>query len=231
MVKPVVDKPKAIDLSFMPSLQCDLSCAHCMYGSSPTNTAALDFEATKAFAETIDWDLINSCGFYGGEPGINLRMYQDFMDLIPRGIPKFTITDGTWSRTPGRTRKFVEFAERNDLQVFVSTTKYHTPFQDAERLAEVYNEHDRFVHKDGDGDEDLIPMGRMAVEDWSCGFRCITDDGPVRFALYPGGTIIFQTCDGVYPVVSTIAEPFGRLVEIYERIVGQCQTWRKQENS
>ena len=102
MVKPIVTVEKSIDLSFMPSLQCDLTCAHCMYGSSPTNTATLDFEATKAFAETIDWDLINSCGFYGGEPGINIPMYERFMALVPGGVPKFTITDGTWSRTPGR---------------------------------------------------------------------------------------------------------------------------------
>ena len=95
MVKAVVKKEGAVDFSFMPSLQCDLSCAHCMYNSSPFNKAELDFDQTARFVETIDWRLINSCGFYGGEPGINTPMYERFMELVPSAIPKFTITDGT----------------------------------------------------------------------------------------------------------------------------------------
>ena len=225
MVKPVVANLKAVDFSFMPSLQCDLSCGHCMYNSSPTNLAVLDFDDTKTFVATIDWNYINSCGFYGGELGINIPMYERFMALVPRDVPKFTITDGTWSRTPGRTRKFVEFAERNDLQVFVSTTKYHTPFQNAGRLAEICEEYDRFTSKDGE--EELIPMGRLATKDWSCGFRCMEDRGPVRFALQPGGTIIFQSCDGVYPVVGTVDQTFSHIMGVYGRIVERCQQMRK----
>ena len=228
MVKPIVGKPGSIDLSFMPSLQCDLACGHCMYNSSPTNLAELDFEATERFVGTIDWSAINSCGFYGGEPGINIPMYERFMGLVPEGVPKFTITDGTWSRTIGRTRKFVAFADRNDLQVFISSTEYHRPHQNMGRMTDVCLVNSRFTIKDGDGER--IPMGRLATEKWSCGFRCMRWEGPVRFALQPGGTIIFQSCDGVYPVVGTIAGSFGQLLAEYNNIVGRCQAWRRREN-
>ena len=225
MVKALVKKEGAIDFSFMPSLQCDLSCAHCMYNSSPLNKAELDFERTARFAETVGWRLINSCGFYGGEPGINIPMYERFMGLVPGGIQKFTITDGTWSRTPGRTRKFMDFAKNNDLQVFISSTEHHTPYQDRDRLELVCRDDSRFVIKDSD--EDRIPMGRLATEKWSCSFRCEWDKRPKRFALKPDGTIIFQTCDGVYPMVGTYNNTFETLMKDYAGHVARCVKMRR----
>ena len=207
----------------MPSLQCDLSCAHCMYDSSSTNLATLDFGQTKLFIETIDWDVINSCGFYGGEPGINVPMYEQFIELIPESTPRFTITDGTWSRTKGRTDDWVAFALRNQLQVFVSSTKYHTPHQNLRRLYETCEAYS-FIIKD---DDEIIPMGRMARDRWTCGFKCERFSGPVRFAIKPGGTIIFQSCDGVYPVVGTYKNSFADLLNVYEAIVARCQTQRR----
>jgi len=224
MVKINVDKTRRIDFSFMPSLQCDLTCDHCMYDSSPWNKAELDFERTAHFVETMDWSIINACGFYGGEPGIKLEMYSRFIELVPDSIPKFTITDGTWSRTKGRTAKFVEFANRHKLQTFVSSTPFHTPHQDREVLERVCNENELFILK-GD-DKDIIPMGRMATKIWQCSFRCRTDSRPLRFALKPGGNIIFQTCDGVYPVVGSYNRPFRELMAGFHNSVERCQKQR-----
>ena len=207
----------------MPSLQCDLSCAHCMYNSSPTNRASLDLEQTRRFAETIDWNVINACGFYGGEPGINLPMYGQFIELVPQDTPRFTITDGTWSRTEGRTSKFVEFALEYNLQVFVSSTQYHRPHQNLDRLIETCEAHPSFVIK---ADDTIIPMGRMARAEWTCGFKCMSFTGPARFALMPGGNIIFQSCDGVYPAVGTYQESFRTLLQTYEAVIAQCQQVR-----
>lgn len=224
MVKPLVDNEKFIDFSFMPSLQCDLSCGHCMYNSSPTNKAELDFEQASWFASTIDWDVVNACGFYGGEPGINLEMYERFIGLIPEDMPRFTITDGTWSRTSGRTGNFIDWALRNRLQVFISSTPYHTPHQNTDRLIETCEAHPSFVIKPDD--DTIIPMGRMSTEVWECGFRCQSFIGPVRFALMPSGRIVFQSCDGVYPVIQTYQKPFANLLDTYESIVGKCQAMK-----
>ena len=222
MVKPITKTTKEVDLSFMPSLQCDLSCAHCMYNSSPTNTLGLDLDQTKWFVSTVDWDKINACGFYGGEPGIKLDLYSQYIELVPEAKPKFTITDGTWSRTEGRTRKFVEWALRYKLQVFVSSTQYHTPHQNLERLQDTCREHG-FVIK---GDDTSIPMGRLATADWTCGFKCRGFTGPIRFAVMPPGNIIFQSCDGVYPVVGTYHRPFQEILDFHGDIVLRCQRLR-----
>ena len=227
MVKALVNKAGAVDFSFMPSLQCDLSCAHCMYDSSPFNTAELDFDKAEAFAATMDWGLINACGFYGGEPGIKLNLYEKFMGLVPTDTPKFTITDGTWSRTRYRTDQFVEWSHRNSLQVFVSSTPYHAPHQDVDVLRRVCDEQDTFTLKE---DDTIIPMGRMATEKWSCSFRCDWDKRPKRFALRPGGSIIFQTCDGVYPVVGSYNDSFEILMNKYAGRVGMCVQMRKSED-
>jgi len=223
MVKPLVESEKLVDLSFMPSLQCDLSCGHCMYNSSPTNTASLDLVQTRLFTKTVDWDVINSCGFYGGEPGINLPLYAEFINLVPKSTPRFTITDGTWSRTQGRTAKFVEWALEHNLQVFVSSTPYHLPYQNLDILLEVCEKYHSFTIK---GDDTIIPMGRMAKDGWTCGFKCRSFTGPVRFAVTPGGNIIFQSCDGVYPVVGTYKKSFDNLLKVYESVVARCQQMR-----
>jgi len=221
MVKPI-GQGGSVDLSFMPSLQCDLECGHCMYDSSPFNLAALDLDKTRQFVETVDWQRINACGFYGGEPGIKLDLYSQFIELIPLTVPRFTITDGTWSRTPGRTAEFVAWAQHHLLQVYISSTKYHTPHQNEVVLQDVALEYG-FTIK---GDDDVIPMGRMARVDWTCTRRCERWEGPVRFAVQPGGSIVFQNCDGVYPVVSTYRESFQHLLDTYEATVSRCQEQR-----
>ncbi len=51
MVKIKVKEEKLIDFSFMPSLKCNLSCGHCMYGASPSNREILNFEKAKKFID------------------------------------------------------------------------------------------------------------------------------------------------------------------------------------
>jgi len=46
----------------------------------------------------------------------------------------------------------------------------------------------------------LHPMGRLSHMPFSCSFRCLKIR-PFRIALRPDGKVIFQCCDGVYPVV------------------------------
>lgn len=190
-----------------------------MYNSSPTNLATLDLEKTKSFIETIDWGKINSCGFYGGEPGINIPLYEQFIKLTPSSTPRFTITNGTWSRTKGRTKAWVEFVQRNNLQVFISSTSYHSLHQDLLRLY-VTSEVNSFTIKTED--DKIVPMGRAERDVWACGLKCKNFTGPVRFAVKPGGAIIYQSCDGVYPVVGTYQESFTSLLATYKEVVTQC---------
>ncbi len=224
VVKPEVDTRRAVDFSFMPSLQCDLECVHCMYSSGPYNTAELDLEKTMVFIDTVDWGTINSCGFYGGEPGIKIPLYNQFISLIPRDTPRFIITDGTWSRTKWRTNEFVEFAIGNKLQVFISATPYHTPHQNLKVITETCERFPSFMVK---GDDKIIPMGRAALDTWKCSFRCLWDERPLRFALKPGGAIMFQSCDGIYPTVQTYEESFSHLLETYTQVITRCQKMRE----
>lgn len=151
------DNLNKIDFSIMPSLKCDLCCHFCMYNAGPENISDLDYDKTKKFLSTWDWDMINSVGFYGGEPMINLDMYQKFMDLIPNNIQKWVITNGTWSTNAFRISEVLNFIKKNELFVVVSGTDCHKIHQSRRVLKMLDNETSVFRLK---GPDKLYPMGR-----------------------------------------------------------------------
>jgi hypothetical protein len=193
-----------VDLSIMPSLKCDLACPFCMYYCGPENTVMLDLEKLRRFLATVDWRKVTNVGFYGGEPSVDVSLYQQFIDLVPAKIPRFTITNGAWSTDPAKTKIFLEFCRRNRLVVFVSGTPYHRGFQDRKVLRRLAG---RGLVRLKDADE-MHPMGRLAKKDWTCTRKCLRHRQPVRLAVFPTGHIIFQNCDGVYPVLGDCSSSF-----------------------
>ncbi len=209
MVQINVKKEKLVDFSFMPSLKCTLACAHCMYEASPDNKGVLDLEKTKKFISTIDFDKINAMGFYGGELAADYDKYQKAIDLVPKNVVKFTITNGTWSTDQKKRKKFIDFVKKNKLQVFISTTKFHRPFQNNEVLKEVAEKYS-FILK---GEDHIIPMGRASKDECICSKKCLNYDCPMRLTLRPDGDIMFCNCDGVYPIVGTYNDDFNIVVK------------------
>jgi len=209
---------KAVDFSFMPSLKCSLACAHCMYEASPTNTEVLDIEKAKSFINTIDFQMINSFGFYGGEISVDYDRYQALIDLVPDNIPRFTITNGVWSRDKKATDKFIEFAQKNKLRVFISQTGFHVPFQNEEILEKLAEEHGYILK----GDDDIIPMGRASLKEWDCGKKCLSYQGPMRLTMKPDGSIMFCNCDGVYPIIGQWSDGFAKVFKDGKDIRWHC---------
>lgn len=205
MVRIPTKNERSIDFSFMPSLRCNLSCSHCMYEASPQSSEVLDITKAEKFFSTIGLDKINAFGFYGGEISCDYDQYQRVIDITPENIARFTITNGTWSRNEQDTRNFVEFAERNKLVVFVSTSRFHRPFQNKKRLEET-----GFILK---GEDHIIPMGRSRKDKYECSRKCTNYDGPMRLTMKPSGDIIFCNCDGIYPIVGTYEERFDEVLE------------------
>jgi hypothetical protein len=193
-----------VDFSFIPSLRCNIECSFCMYDCSPRNNTILDIDDARIFLETVDWQRIGSWGFYGGEVSIEMDLYQKFIDLIRPSIPKFTITNGSWTNNEITRKEFFFFAYRNGLSVIVSGTNEHKAFQNSSivsRLSDCSGIHFK-------GDDDIHPMGRAAREGWKCGKKCLTHPQPIRLAMFPGGHIILQNCDGVYPVIGNYRDHF-----------------------
>ena len=211
---------KAIDLSFIPSLECNIECPFCMYNASPSNTDKLDFEKTKTFIETINWDLINSIGFYGGEPSINIPLYQKFINLIPSHISKFTISNGTWSNSLDDTTNFFEFLIINNLYLVISGTPYHKEHQNLMTLKLLKDEFPDYIRLKGD--DQIHPMGRAEQPNWACTNKCHPLNIPIRLGLFPNGNILFQNCDGVYPVVQTYLDPFNDIIEKVNIVKKEC---------
>lgn len=218
MVHVNVKKQKLVDLSFMPSLKCNLSCPCCMYEASSENKAVLDLKKTRKFIATINFNKINAVGFYGGEISSDYATYQKVIDLVPKNIVKFTITNGTWSKNSEACKKFIDFVKKSRLQVFISRTKFHRPFQNVELLKELAQKHS-FILKEED---QIIPMGRAQKTNWTCSKRCLTYTCPMRLTLNPYGDIMFCNCDGVYPIVGTYGDDFDTVVENGLRIEGFC---------
>jgi hypothetical protein len=209
MVKIQVKDEKLVDFSFMPSLKCNLLCPFCMYKASPDSKIILDIKKTINFISTIDFNKINAVGFYGGEISTDYEGYQKFIDLVPQNIVKFTITNGTWSINERETKKFIDFALKNKLQVFVSATKFHKLFQNEKLLKKVAKKY-KFVLKSEDR---IIPMGRAKKKNWTCSKKCLNYACPMRLTLNPYGEIMFCNCDGVYPVVGSYNDNFKTVVQ------------------
>lgn len=219
MARIKVKKEKLVDFSFMPSLKCTLACAHCMYEAAPENKTILDIEKTKKFIKTIDFDKINAMGFYGGEISADYEKYQSFIDLIPKKVIKFTITNGSWSTNKKETKKFIAFVQKNKLQVFISSTKFHKSFQNSKILKELAKKYN-FTLKNED---EIIPMGRAKKKKWTCSKKCSTYTCPMRLTLNSKGEIMFCNCDGVYPIVGTYNNGFDKVVKNGFKIKKFCK--------
>jgi len=194
-----------VDFSFIPSLQCDLECTFCMYGGGPVNKLELNLDHARQFLATIDWNRISSWGFYGGEISIALPLYQTFMDLIPPEIQKFTITNGSWTANPRLMDDFLSFSAKNHLRIIVSGTEEHKRYQNKEVIQ--FLDGVSGIHFKGD--DDIHPMGRAAKSPWICTQKCLTHPQPTRLAMFPGGHIILQNCDGAYPVIGSYRDAFN----------------------
>lgn len=214
-----------IDFSIMPTLECNLKCSFCMYDCSADSKLQIDFRKLKRFLYSIPTGLVNSFGLYGGEPSINIPLYERVIALLPRLTPKFVITNGTWTKPYND--QFPAFVSKYGLQCFISSTPEHKMFQDSYITRVISDSFGNYTIKDDDTQKRLSPMGRNATGKWSCTGRCLNNKKPRRFAAMPDGNIIFQSCDGVYPVVGCIDSPFN--LKVYLKQITGCQTRNKYE--
>lgn len=207
---------KKIDLSFIPSYFCDLKCDFCMYSCSDENTIIVELDKVKQFIDTIDWDWINSMGFYGGEISLFSTILADIIKYLPDEVDKWCITNGTWSRTLSQTQMFLEFIQRYNLRCYISTTSSHKKYQ-RQTLIEYAVEEGLKLKKD-DTQGHLLPMGRNKNDIWGCSKKCKRMERAARYALTPTGNIIFQSCDGVYPIIGIDYPNFEMIKKHYREI-------------
>lgn len=221
---------KSIDFSIMPTLECNLRCEFCMYDCSPVKYQKIDLYDLENFLKTIPDDLINSYGLYGGEPSINILLYIKVINLLPKDKPKFIITNGSWTKDPGITWLFINFVLEYNLTCFISSTPQHKVYQDTSFLKKITKRSlwkmlkrrpSRFIIKEDDTKEKLLPMGRNKTKDWNCTKKCVWNESPTRFAVMPNGDIIFQSCDGVYPIVGNMNNHFN--LKEYSKQIVRCQ--------
>ncbi len=191
-----------------------------MYDSSPQVHDVLDLTELRQFIKTIDFNLINSCGFYGGEPSLFMEENTKIMDMLPLrfNIPKFVITNGTWSKSSEATEQFITWMLNHKLTVYISQTTWHKQFQNADTLAYLSKLSKHFILKESD--TQMLSMGRLARQNSSCTERCRWDQRPTRIAVQPDGSIMFQTCDGVYPVIGHMRDGFEY---IHQRVLDEKQ--------
>ncbi len=203
-----------VDLSIMPWLECDLECPHCQYSAGPDKEERLYQPMLARFLRTIDWDIINSIGFYGGEVFMNPGLFSSYIELVTRvqkyhGIkkaklkPMWCISNGTFTKATSTHYNTVVFAHKHNLTVHVSTTPYHKEHQDEGRARSLIAGSQAFRFKRDDTKKRLLPMGRNYTSDWYCTRRCQRLER-LRLAIKPNGDVIYQKCDGIYPVVANI---------------------------
>ena len=203
-----------IDLSIMPWLQCDLECPHCMYDAGPENyTSWMSTRMLGEFLRTVNWNDINSVGFYGGEMFLDLKGFsqyikkvvsaQEYAGIKPRKMkPMWCISNGTFSQSNSLFSNVIRFAHIHKLRVYISTTPYQKAHQHP-RITSAVSNTSNFRFKKDDTKGRLLPMGRNYVEDWYCTRRCMRLERD-RLAIKPNGDVIYQKCDGIYPTIASI---------------------------
>ena len=203
-----------VDLSIMPWLECDLQCPHCQYDAGPDQEGTLSPAALARFLGTTNWNAVNSVGFYGGEVFLRPQMFSKYITIVkkaqkhcgvkPRKMkPLWAISNGSFTRSNSRHYNTVVFAHLHGLKVHISTTPYHKKYQHAGRARSLITGSKAFRFKKDDTKKRLLPMGRSAVDDWYCTRRCQRLER-LRIAIKPNGDVIYQKCDGVYPVIGNI---------------------------
>lgn len=212
-----------IDLSFIPSLRCDLHCPHCQYAAGPSVISYLSLHDVKDWLRGVCWDDIHAAGFYGGEPALEPAVYGRFIDLVPPEVPRFVITNGTWSRDWRQTNDFIAWVAKHQLHVFVSGTRWHRLYQDRSVLRQLRDSYG-FRLK---GEEDtILQMGR--ARGWappSCTNLCTRwAPRPWRIALHPTKGVIFQSCDGDYPTLQSFYVPFREVAENIAARIESCRS-------
>lgn len=218
---------KPIDFSIMPSFECNLNCWFCMYDCNPNNHINLDFKKASKFINQIDWSMINICGFYGSEPSINIKLYNKFIELIPLEIPRFVITNGTWSTDYKKTEVFLYWCIKKRLQIIISSTPEHIKNQKRNYIENLKKEFDKatprfIIIKEPD---EIHAQGRAKnnpnVINF-CKFTCQRSDRNTRLGLKPDGNIVYQNCHGEYHIVQTYNDPFDGILDRTKLIVDKC---------
>jgi hypothetical protein len=194
-----------------------------MYDCSPDDTRQLDLLKTAKFLREFDWSQINACGFYGGEPSINMDLYDRFISLVPPDIPKFVITNGTWSNNLESTMSFLRWCFKHRFYVIISSTEEHLAHQRRLLLEELVKQTSGMELKKPDA---IHAQGRAKghhgiIND--CAFTCLRTDRNIRLGLKPDGNIVYQNCHGEYHIVQTYNDHFNTLLKNTSDIVSACQ--------
>ncbi len=215
-----------IDLSVVPSYECNLTCWFCMYDCGPDKKEEINLFDLARWLGSVNWEMINWTGVYGGEPAVNILLYETVLNMFPKDKPKFTISNGAWTKDKYKMLEFLSFISRNKLYCKVSSTPEHLKAQDLKAISILHNW--RIIeHKVNDDTKaTLLPMGRLKhrAKEFKCKLECLTWQGAYRVAVRPEGNIIFQSCKGIYPVVSDITKPFSHAVEMIEKKLESIRT-------
>jgi hypothetical protein len=222
--QPNSDNPQCYDLSFMFTRRCNLRCPFCMYDSGPEVTDELDLDKLKTWLVTVDPNRIASLGLYGGEPSIDMKGFGRSMILARRILghkPGFVISNGAWSKDKELTRQFLFFCQAHELFLVVSGTVWHRMYQDREVLENLAAEYPNCIRLKP-VEENYQAMGRLEGKlRFTCSQKCQSWNRALRIAVQPDGNIIFQNCDGVYPVAGSINEDFAALDKRIMRMRGE----------
>lgn len=140
------------------------------------------------------------------------------LDNVSRSMPRFIITNGTWSKNIVDTTKFMLWVEQHRLEVFVSGTDQHVSFQDRTMLEDLAARYPKIVHLKK-ADTQILPMGKLFGAPVKCTAKCMRQDVPTRLAVQPDGSIIYQTCDGVYPVIGSLNDSFSAVMTRVEHYI------------
>ena len=124
-------------ITLLLTYRCPAACDHCVFESSPTNTATLDPGiAEKLIAAAARQSPPPVLGFSGGEPFLQLAMMRRLASYAAaRGMCSEVVSSSAWAKNGDYARRILADLKRRGLATYcTSVDRFHTPFVAPEKM-------------------------------------------------------------------------------------------------
>ena len=123
------------DLCVILTEKCNIECRHCISSCSPYRTEDLDRDILDAVIhQAEDSSFVNSIGFSGGEPFIDILRLETAVTLCrEHGLTPTVTTNGFWAHSVTAAKDVLRRME-GLIQVCLSTDAFHQEFIPVDRI-------------------------------------------------------------------------------------------------
>jgi organic radical activating enzyme len=124
-------------ITLLLTYQCPAQCDHCVFESSPHNTATIDPAVARTLIEAAARQKPPPVlGFSGGEPFLQLRMLRELTSFASGlGMASEVVSSSAWAKDEAYAAAVLKDLASRGLQSYcTSVDRFHTPFVEGRKM-------------------------------------------------------------------------------------------------